>query len=295
MAEDARAFRALRYRSALCGGGVLLLWVLARLTGWLEGQLLSGFSGVGGALFSLALYCLMMGIPLLFLLFLLELPRRTLLPLRRSEISSSLFLPLMLGALVLLNLLGWEITAGLGRYFEVPAYSPAFGSTPVEIAVGLLASTLFPAVLEELFFRGALLHGLQGGGAFRSVAISALLFMVCHSSVVQWIPALGAGFLFGWLAYSTGSLRGGIVSHFCYNLFASLAALFPGAVTRVWLPAVFVITGVIAFFLLLARSGFCKHSERDAPIPGGKAVWTAPLLLALLLAGTATLMHLKPL
>lgn len=294
MTDLSRAERTLRYRSTVCGFGVLLLWGLSRFGGWLEGALLSGCSPAGGAVLSLCIYCIMMGLPLLLLCHLLEMPRHALLPLCRSVPGAPLFLPVLLGALVVLNLLGWELTDLLGRWFAVPAYAPVMGDAPAEIAVNLIASTLFPAVLEELFFRGAILHGLMEAGAGTAVTVSAVLFMVSHGSVAQWVPALGAGLLFGWLAVRTGSLRQGILTHFCYNLFAALATLLPGALTRTILPALFVGSGLFCL-ILFSVQGRLRCGAKASALCRGRVVWTLPLLLSMLIPAVFVLSLLTPL
>lgn len=289
--EEPYSAEALRFRSTAVGCAVLLLWALGRLLVFLEKALLPQMSHTAGALFSLIGYCLMLGLPILLLRGILPLPGRILFPLGKPIRASFWFLPMVLGTLTLLNILGWGLAALLRRTVTVPPYAPAFGSTPAEITINLLASTLFPAVLEELFFRGAVLQGLRGFGERRALAVGALLFMVCHPSVLQWVPALGAGFLFGWLALRTGSLRWGILLHLCYNLYAALSALFPGAWSQVLLPGLFILVGSIAFFVLLLRGGF-RRAAFSPPARCCVSLWTIPLVFAVLLMGWSALSSL---
>lgn len=274
--------RSVRRCSTAIGGGMLLLWCSMRLAALLEGWLYPVLSPLGLAVISLLLYCLKMALPLWLICRLLGGATAVLLPLRRGVGGSLWFLPLVLGAMILLNLPGVPLTEWLGQRFVLPDAAPVFSSTPAARAVDLIAMTLCPAVLEELLFRGAVLQGLRPAGERTALLLSALFFMVSHSSPAQWLPAFGAGLLFGWMALATGTLHWGILSHFCYNLFTALSALSDSLLLHLWLPAAFLALGGIALWRLAHRGAF----RRRAAAPSRPGWLTLPLLLALvLLAG----------
>ena len=143
---------------------------------------------------------------------------------------------------------------------------------------------LLPALLEELLFRGAVLHALCPAGGRTAILLSALLFMGAHGSPSQWLPALAAGLLLGTLALYTGTLRWGVLLHLCNNLIAWGAAYHPSAVTSVILPAVLVLLGLLSIPALRRMPG------RVFPQGSPRAAVTLPLLLSLiLLLGSAFL------
>ena len=133
------------------------------------------------------------------------------------------------------------------------------------------------AVMEELLFRGAVLHALRPAGETAAIWLSALLFMGAHGSLTQWLPALAAGLLLGAVTFYTGTLRWGILIHLCNNVVAWLTTYHPSPVTTVILPAVLLIWGAVAVLML-------RRLPHRLPQPGNiRQGMTVPLALALLL------------
>lgn len=78
---------------------------------------------------------------------------------------------------------------------------------------------VFPAINEEIAFRGLLQHWLQL--AVRpavAVGLAAALFAAVHFSVVSFPYLFLAGCLLGWVKLRTGSLYPSMVLHFLHNL-----------------------------------------------------------------------------
>ena len=82
----------------------------------------------------------------------------------------------------------------------------------------VLALALLPALVEELFFRGALLSGLEKWGQGAAILVSSLCFALVHGSAANFLGPLVAGLLFGYLTVITGSLWPAVVGHLCNNL-----------------------------------------------------------------------------
>lgn len=279
-----------RRRSSAVAGGMLLLWCSMRLAALLESWLYPALSPLALSLTELILYCATMVLPLWVTCRLLGDSTAALLPLRRGS-GSLWLLPLALGVLMLLNMPGAAINAWLGEHFILPAGTPSLSSTPAALAVDLLAMTLCPAVLEELLFRGAVLQGLRPVGERTALVLSALFFMVSHSAPAQWIPAFGAGLLFGWMALAAGTLRWGILAHFVYNLFTALSVLSDSALLHFWLPIVFLVFSSISVWQL-SRQGLFRYRL----MRGAHTRWlTLPLLFAFLLLASNMLLSLQPL
>lgn len=283
--------QGIRRRSSAVAGGMLLLWCSMRMAALLEGWLYPVLSPLGLSVLELILYCAKMMLPLWGTCRLLGDGTAALLPLRRGSGGSLWLLPLALGAMMLLNLPGNAINAWLGERFLLPTATPSLSSTPAALAVDLFAMTLCPAVLEELLFRGAVLQGLRPAGERTALVLSALFFMVSHSAPAQWIPAFGAGLLFGWMALATGTLRWGILAHFVYNLFTALSILSDSAFLHFWLPVVFLLAGIIAVWQLFRQGLFRCRLMR-----GARTRWlTLPLLFSFLLLASNMLLSLQPL
>jgi membrane protease YdiL (CAAX protease family) len=79
------------------------------------------------------------------------------------------------------------------------------------------------AVAEEVFFRRLVYGWLVRWGAVAAVTGSALLFALVHLPVYGWgvLPIdLGAGLIFGWQRWASGSWTAPAVSHAAANLLA---------------------------------------------------------------------------
>jgi membrane protease YdiL (CAAX protease family) len=94
-----------------------------------------------------------------------------------------------------------------------------------DLLVRLLVMALFPAVLEEVFFRGILqrLFLKWSGNAMLSIGVAALLFSLLHFKYTQFFPILWAGILLGFIYHKSGNLTYSILAHFIHN--ASLVVL----------------------------------------------------------------------
>ena len=77
---------------------------------------------------------------------------------------------------------------------------------------------LFPAVTEEIAFRGLVQHWLVSAIApMRAVLIASALFMALHFSVLSAPYLLLVGMLLGWAKLKTGSLYPSMLIHFLHN------------------------------------------------------------------------------
>lgn len=164
-----------------------------------------------------------------------------------------------------------------------------------------LKSGLLAPVLEELFFRGYLLHGLKRFGAARAAAVSALCFALVHlggkgglgyGALLLHAPL---GLLLGVLTMKTGSLIAPMLVHAGYNLaliFASqlgLSALMTGLTP---LSCALRLAGCLAFVYCLRRAwtarGTAAQLQRLERLT--KKEW-AFVAAAVLLAAAVSLMR----
>ncbi len=93
---------------------------------------------------------------------------------------------------------------------------------------GLLTLIFFiavvPAILEELAFRGVLLHGIrQRFGPLATILLTGIMFGFFHVTLMRIVPTAVLGFLLAWLVLRTGSIYPAIIWHFLNNATAVLA------------------------------------------------------------------------
>ena len=91
---------------------------------------------------------------------------------------------------------------------------------PGVFLLAALRSALLVPVLEELFFRGYLLHALKRFGEPHAAAVSALCFALVHlgSTPCAWAMYAALGLLLAALTLRTHSLLAPILVHAVYNL-----------------------------------------------------------------------------
>lgn len=265
-----------RYRSgsAAVGGGLLALWLTMRCAAWLEQEWLPLLPPTAAAAVGLLLQLVMLGLPLAVILWLLRCPAALLCPMGKGERGSLWLLPAGWAVLVAANLLTLLLQSLLTEAaLPAPAPLPA-GADRALTAVG---SVLLPAVMEELLFRGAVLHALRPAGEKTAVWLSALLFMAAHGSLSQWVSALAAGLLLGAVTLYTGTLRWAVLLHLGNNILAWLTTYHPSPLTTVILPAVLLVLGLLSVPAL-------RRLPRRTPQQGNRRLgMTVPLALALLL------------
>ena len=77
---------------------------------------------------------------------------------------------------------------------------------------------IFPAIMEEIAFRGLVQHWLVSAIApMRALLIASALFMALHFSVVSAPYLFMVGMLLGWAKLKTGSLYPSMLIHFLHN------------------------------------------------------------------------------
>ena len=106
---------------------------------------------------------------------------------------------------------------------ELTKFFTQFSSTG-EFVFGLIVIALFPAIGEELVFRGLIQNELFRASKNHHVAIwtSAILFSAFHMQFFGFVPRLLLGALFGYLYLWSGSLVIAMIAHFVNNGFSLL-------------------------------------------------------------------------
>lgn len=133
--------------------------------------------------------------------------------------SPAFCLPVFLGLANTANLAGALLTTWLG----IETTTSILPSGGLELFVQFLVLCVMPAIVEELFFRGALQGLMRPCGSAVAIFGPALLFALLHLDPVQGLTALVCGVFLGWLAERSGSILPGILLHFTNNCLAFLS------------------------------------------------------------------------
>lgn len=84
-------------------------------------------------------------------------------------------------------------------------------------AFSVIAVAIFPALLEEFLFRGAIMGSLLKFGKPFAIFTSAVFFGLIHGNLVQIPFAFMVGIILGYAVVESGSLWVGVLIHFINN------------------------------------------------------------------------------
>lgn len=205
-----------------------------------------GFSQTEAGILSMLASAAAILVPVLLLLRLTRLQAEDLRLLWPMPWSPLFCLSLFLGVANAANLFGSLLARLLGTSGGGQSL-PAGGSA---LLVSFLSLCVIPALLEELFFRGALQGLMRPSGSAAAIFGPALLFALLHLDLAQGITAFVCGVFLGWLTERTGSILPGMLLHLVNNTIA-----FTVAYLQLYAPrgaAIGVELFVLLFFPLLA-------------------------------------------
>lgn len=101
---------------------------------------------------------------------------------------------------------------------EDASYMALYADSPAPLLLALLSVAVFPAVSEELAFRGVLFGQLATfTGAWSTVAVTGFLFAWVHFSFLSLFWLVPAGLFFGWMRLREGTIWYGVICHFMHN------------------------------------------------------------------------------
>ncbi len=183
--------------------------------------------------------------------------------------------------------------------------------SPISIFLYFLSSVILPAIVEELIFRGYLLHLLLPHGKTFAILVSGVLFGLMHFYLPQLLYASVAGVLIGFLVVQSGSIWCGIFLHIVNNLLVfirGMASVLLDAHVYLFFSVIFegliYLCGMVGILVLFtSRSVVRKPSLYDAsdgnvayanamPLASSfRYAFTLPLLAYLLCAVIATVQN----
>lgn len=93
-----------------------------------------------------------------------------------------------------------------------------FQNSPFPVLLSIISVAFFPALFEEIAFRGVLYTQLNRVlSTTATIIVTAIAFSILHLNPVGFIWLLPIGLVTAWLRYKTGVIWYGIILHFVYN------------------------------------------------------------------------------
>ncbi len=120
--------------------------------------------------------------------------------------------------------------------------------TPAYI-ISIFSLVLFPAICEELLFRGLIFKGLKENGKAFSILISSIMFSLYHMSFEQTLYPILIGMLLGVIMYNENNILYTIIVHAVNNFLSlTLSYLNISLVFNHW---TYILLAVILFCIYL--------------------------------------------
>ncbi len=121
---------------------------------------------------------------------------------------------------------------------------------------------IFPAIIEELLFRGIVMRGMAKNGVVFSIIGSSILFATMHGSVGMLILQFLVGLSIGIVVTITKNHFYGVAMHFTNNLFLSIILTLPDMAGGIAPHLEFVVSAFVTIygivFLIISAYYFLK-------------------------------------
>lgn len=166
----------------------------------------------------------------------------------------------MLLGLGFLNLLVADGIKSAGGYLSEPKIPL---DTPFQFVLFTVLLCVFPAVAEELFFRGVLAECLSGVKKGVGVITVALCFAVYHGSAAQLCYQFVYGLGLGFLALKAQSVLPAVIAHFINN-FAVLSVEYFNISLNLNSPAIIAVGSALCVNFVLLLVFFDKKPPVDS-------------------------------
>lgn len=103
-------------------------------------------------------------------------------------------------------------------------YVSSMKDMPIYMIV--LTTAVFPAIFEELTYRGIVFSNLRNKSITKACVFTGLLFGMAHLNGEQFFYAFFMGAVLSYFVYKTGSILSSIVSHFTINFTQTMLMLY---------------------------------------------------------------------
>lgn len=132
--------------------------------------------------------------------------------------------------------------------------------------LAFITAVILAPISEECFLRGLVLRkALNNIPAVAAVIMSAVLFGILHTNIVQGLYVLPLGLAAGYAVYKTNSVLPAIFFHFVYNLTPRLLSLLPKEVLNMdWIWVFAPIVPLVALIILWRRNkGVAANDDKS--------------------------------
>lgn len=147
---------------------------------------------------------------------------------------------------------------GFGIYSDYTALEDP--STPLDVAMIFIGTSLIPPLVEEFALRGVLMQSLRKYGNLFAIITSAFVFGVFHGNAVQMPFAFLCGLVIGYAVIATESLWTGVIIHGLMNgmsaISSALVYYFDEYVSNTFFyvaSAIGITAGVVAVIVYLTK------------------------------------------
>ena len=161
---------------------------------------------------------------------------------------------------LMLNLISRAIMGVFG--LEAESSMPDFPKSTAAAVIFILNYTLFPAVLEEMLFRGIIIERLRPYGDKTAVVVSSLLFAGAHLSAANFAGIFVMSLLFGWLAVKKGSIVPAVIVHLINNVIAALFSWLGANIPRDRYNSALTVLIIVCGIAAAATAVFLISSKR---------------------------------
>lgn len=85
---------------------------------------------------------------------------------------------------------------------------------------------IYAPIMEELLFRGAILHNSKKYGEAFAIVMTSLFFGLYHANYLQSFYTFALALVLGYITVKAESIIPAIIAHFSFNLIGTLATIF---------------------------------------------------------------------
>lgn len=124
--------------------------------------------------------------------------------------------------------------------------------------ISILSLCVFPAIGEELLFRGIVLNSMEKKGKILSVVISSILFSAFHLNLSQLFYPILFGMILGIAYLVTDNILVPILIHF-FNNAVNITLQFSKSFPKANFSTLTIILSIIGILIFLSILGFCMY------------------------------------
>jgi len=213
---------------------------------------------------SVVRFVLALAFLLVFVVFRKSLPRKdVILKVQPSNAIITILTSLVcIAAFMLLQFAAIDLFVAMG-------YSPSLETFTIDswgmYLMCVLVIAVFPAVLEELIFRGVIFNELKKHGTILAIVASSAMFAAFHLTLVQFVYQFILGVVFALVYLRTGNIMHAILLHFVNNFFIITYTFIAGNdyMSYTWNALTIVTAILLAIIGTFAIIGLVKSLKKE--------------------------------